>query len=92
MLLWAGMSKTRKINTTVKTRYGTVAIILEQEPDMGGFMVISKVRPDVITWGKTQSHAKCMAIEAIECSIEGEVLIAAEKEGSIAIRKQRVAT
>jgi hypothetical protein len=31
-----------------------------------------------------------MAKEAIECSVEGDVLVAAEKEGMVAIRKQRV--
>jgi predicted RNase H-like HicB family nuclease len=44
--------------------------------------------PDAITWGRTLSSAKRMAKEAIETSIEGEILIAAEKEGLVSLRKQ----
>ncbi len=83
------MGKIQKIKTAVKTNYGEFAIILKTEPDMGGLMVTVPKKPDVVTWGKTQSHAKRMAIEAIECSVEGDVLIAAEKDGVIAILKQR---
>lgn len=74
----------------IDTDYGAYVIVLESEKDMGGYMVTSPKRPDVITWGKTLTHAKRMAKEAIECSIEGDVLIAAEKEGIVAIRKQRM--
>ena len=81
------MGKVKKIRTEVNTDYGIHAIVLEKEPDMGGYMVTVPKRPDVITWGKTQAHAKKMAKEAIECSVEGDVLIAAENEGIVAIRK-----
>ena len=84
------MAKTKKLKSTVKTMYGEFAITLEREPDMGGFMVRVPKQPDVITWGKTKSHAERMAKEAIECSVEGDVIIAAEKEGIITIKKQRV--
>ena len=57
---------------------------------MGGYMVTVPKQSDVITWGKTQAHAKRMAKEAIECSVEAEVLIAAQREGVIAIHKQRI--
>jgi len=84
------MKKQRTIKTEVDTEYGKYSIVLEPEKDMGGYMVTAPKRPDVVTWGKTQAHAKRMAKEAIECSIEGDVLIAAEKEGIVAIRRQRV--
>ena len=84
------MKKERKIKTEIDTEYGKCSIVLEPEKDMGGYMVTAPKRPDVITWGKTLAHAKRMAKEAIECSVEGDVLIAAEKEGIVAIRKQRV--
>ncbi|MDO8518459.1 MAG: type II toxin-antitoxin system HicB family antitoxin [bacterium] len=84
------MEKTKKIKSLVKTTYGEFVVTFEREPDMGGFMVRVPKKPDVITWGKTKSHAERMAKEAIECSVEGEVLIAAEQEGLITIKKQRV--
>ncbi len=74
----------------VETLYGTFQVILEPEPDMGGYMVTVPKRPDVISWGKTQAHARRMAKEAIECSVEGEMLITFEKEGIVTIKKQRL--
>lgn len=82
--------KIGKIKLEVKTDYGTYKVVLEPEPDMGGYMITVPKKPDVVSWGKNQAHAKRMAKEAIECSVEGEVLIAAEKEGVVAIRKQRL--
>ena len=84
------MKKEKRIKAEIGTDYGKYSIILGPEKDMGGYMVTAPKRPDVITWGKTLAHAKRMAKEAIECSVEGDVLIAAEKEGIVAIRKQRV--
>ena len=84
------MKRTEKIKEEITTDYGVYAVVLEPEPDMGGYMVTAPKRPDVVTWGKTLAHAKRMAREAIECSIEGDVLIAAEREGIAAIHKQRV--
>ena len=84
------MKKMKKVKVDIDTDYGSYAIILEREPDMGGYMVTVPKRPDVFTWGKTHAHAKRMAREAIECSVEGEVLIAAEQEGVATIHKQRV--
>ena len=76
---------------SIKTKYGVFDSVFEREPDMGGYMIIVPKRKDVFSWGKTLAHAKKMAKEAIECSVEGDVLIAAEKEGAIAFRKQRLA-
>ncbi len=84
------MKANKKIKIEVETLYGIFKVILEPEPDMGGYMITVPKRSDVISWGKTRTHARRMAKEAIECSIEGDILIAAEKEGAIAIRKQRI--
>ena len=81
--------KAKKIKIEVKTLFGVFKVILEPEPDMGGYMITVPKRPDVISWGKTLSLARRMAKEAIECSIEGDIFIAAEKRGTIAIRKHR---
>ena len=83
------MKDNKKIKIKVETLYGAFIVTLEREPDMGGYMITVSKRPDVISWGKNQTHARRMAKEAIECSIEGDVLIAAEKDGAIAIRKHR---
>ena len=87
------MRRTKKIKAEVDTEYGRYAVVLESEPDMGGYMVTVPKRPAAITWGKNQAHAKRMAKEAIECVVEGEILIAAEKEGFVSLHrsKQRVA-
>ena len=90
MLHCRDMAAAKKIKSSVKTAYGEFVITLQREPDMGGFMVRVPKKSDVITWGKTKSHADRMAKEAIECSVEGDVLIAAEQEGIITIKKQHV--
>lgn len=82
--------KAKKRTIKVDTLYGPYTAVLENEPDMGGYMISVPKRRDVISWGKNLAHAKKMAKEAIECSVEGEVLIMAEEEGAIAIRKQRL--
>ena len=74
---------------TIKTKYGSYKCIFEPEPDMGGYMINVPQRPDVVSWGKNMAHAKQMAKEAIECSVEGEIIIEAERRGEIAIKKQR---
>lgn len=74
----------------VVTDYGPYVVVLEHEPDMGGYMITVPKRPDVISWGKNLTHAKRMAKEAIECSVEGSVLVSAEKEGVIVMRKQHL--
>lgn len=82
--------KTKKVKMEVKTLYGTFKVILKPELDMGGYMITVPKQPDVVSWGKTLAHAKKMAKEAIECSIEGDIIIAAEREKTITIRKQRI--
>ena len=80
----------KKIKTIIKTDYGDYVAVFEPEPDMGGYMVTVLKRSDVITWGKNMAHAKRMAKEAIECSIEGDIIIAMEKKGVITVNKQRL--
>jgi len=82
--------KLAKKKIKVVTHYGPYVAVLEPEPDMGGYMITVPKRRDIVSWGKNLAHAKRMAKEAIECSVEGGVLVAAEKEGAIAIRRQRV--
>lgn len=82
------MKKIRKSKHQVETDYGTFTVALEREPDMGGYMVTVPKMKDVATWGKTQKNACAMAKEAIECSVEGEVLIAAQEEGLVTIRRK----
>jgi predicted RNase H-like HicB family nuclease len=79
-----------KISVKVKTDYGEFLCALQSEPDMDGYMVTVPKKPDVITWGKNVTHAKKMAKEAIECSIEGDVLIEAEKTGTVVFRNRKV--
>ncbi|MBI2674700.1 MAG: hypothetical protein HYX22_03130 [Candidatus Yanofskybacteria bacterium] len=73
----------------IKTICGSFKCVFEPEPDMGGYMITVPQRPDVVSWGKTMAHAKKMAKEAIECSIEGDIIIAAEKRGEISIIRSR---
>lgn len=77
--------KSRKIKTEVETSYGKFDVVLEHEPDMGGYMVSAPKRPDVISWGKNLIHAKSMAKDAIECSVIGDVIVAAQKANAITI-------
>ena len=53
---------------------------------MGGFAATALKVPGAISWGKNMAHAKKMIIEAIECAVEGEVIIAAQKSGQISVR------
>lgn len=75
--------KAKKLKIEVKTLYGVFKVTLEPEPDMGGYIITVPKKSDVISWGKNLTHAKRMVKEAIECSIEGDILIAAEKEKAI---------
>ena len=85
------MATLKKQTIEVKTSYGLYKVRLEPEPDMGGYLITAPKRPDVVSWGKNLAHAKRMAKEAIECSVEGEVVIAAAKEGVVTLRKQALA-
>ena len=70
-----------KQKNTVKTRYGLFEILLER--DGKGYFVSVPRLPEVITGGTTLTHAKRMAVEAIEVAIEGDVLSRAEKSGRV---------
>ena len=74
----------------VQTDFGPYKVKLEPEPDMGGYMVTAPKRPDVISWGKDLVHAKKMAKEALELSVEYEILDKARKRGTVTFRKQQV--
>jgi predicted RNase H-like HicB family nuclease len=78
-----------KIKATIKTKYGPFVAVFEPEPDMGGYMVTIPRIPSAFSWGKNLAHAKKMGIEVIECAIEGDVLLAAEKAGRISLAKGR---
>lgn len=81
--------KYMKKKLIIKTDYGDFSCIFEPEPDMGGYIVTAPKKPGVVTWGKNLIHAKKMAKEAIECVVEGGILIAVEKAGTIIIKKQK---
>ncbi|MEK7099009.1 MAG: type II toxin-antitoxin system HicB family antitoxin [Patescibacteria group bacterium] len=53
---------------TVTTRYGTHRVVFKR--DVRGFVVVAPDLSGVVTWGKTITHAKEMAREAIELCIE----------------------
>ncbi len=57
-----------KKKVTVHTKYGAHVIVLER--DGKGYMATAPGLQGVITWGKTVTHAKEMAKEAIELCIE----------------------
>ena len=65
----------------VSTRYGAFDVIFEQEGKH--YLVSVPGHPEVITFGTSLAHAKRMAKEAIEVSIEGDILIRAERTGDI---------
>ncbi len=79
-----------KTTIIIKTQYGSFSCVFEPEPDMGGYMVTVLKLPAAITWGKTLAHAKKMAKEVIECVIEGNIIVAAEKSGQITIKNHSV--
>ena len=78
----------KKIKAGVATAYGSFEIVLAREPDMGGYMVTVPNVPAAITWGKSVAHAKEMAREAIELSLETKTLISAAREGRIKFTKK----
>jgi predicted RNase H-like HicB family nuclease len=71
----------KKTKTQVQTRYGMFDIVLER--DGKHYLVSVPKRPEVVTFGVSTAHAKRMAKEAIEVSIEGEIIIRAEQTGDI---------
>lgn len=84
------MNRIVKKTADIKTRYGTFRCVFEPERDMGGYVVTAPSVQGAISWGKNLTHAKQMIAEAIECSIEGEIILAAAQAGQVTIRKQKV--
>jgi predicted RNase H-like HicB family nuclease len=78
----------KKMRTQVQTLYGAFDVALER--DDGQYLVAVVGRPDIITFGKNIAHAKRMAKEAIEVSIEGDVLMRAKHSGDIKILRMPV--
>ncbi len=82
--------KIAKRTETVMTKYGAFKVAFESEPDMGGYATQAITVPSAISWGKNLVEARRMAAESIECAIEGEVLLEAERAGRITVRRQRI--
>lgn len=72
---------TRKIKAQVQTDYGLFDVIFER--DGKNYLVSVPKYPEVVTFGTSLAHAKHMAKEAIEVSIEGDILMRAERSGDI---------
>ena len=73
----------KKVKAEIDTDYGRYAVVLEREPDMGGYMVEASNVQGAVSWGKTLTHAKKMIKEAIELVIETRAVTNAEKEGFV---------
>ena len=84
------MNRTVKKMADIKTKYGTFRCVFEPERDMGGYVVTAPAVQGAVSWGKNLTHAKKMIIEAIECSIEGEIILAAAQAGQVTMRKQKI--
>ncbi len=75
----------KKLKAKVKTLYGVYDISLEKDGDT--FVVTAPKVAGMVTWGNTQAEAKLRAVEAIECAIEGKIIIAVADAGYITIHK-----
>ncbi len=84
------MARNSKKMAAVKTKYGSFKAVFEPEPDMGGYVATAPQVQGAVSWGKNLVQAKKMIVESIECSIEGEIILAAAQAGQVIIRKQRV--
>ncbi|MBM2811736.1 MAG: hicB [Chloroflexi bacterium] len=49
----------------------TYSIVLDPDPEVGGYTVSVPALPGVVTQGETLDEAIAMAKEAIQCHIEG---------------------
>lgn len=92
MYMWYTITMVNILKKTslVKTQYGTFEAVFEHETDRGGYVVTAPRVRGGVSWGKNLSEAKKMIVEAIECSIEGEVILAAETAGQVTISRQMV--
>lgn len=84
------MKKVVKKIADIKTKYGTFRCVFEPEHDMGGYVVTAPSVPGAISWGQNLGHAKKMIEESIECSVEGEIIMAAVQSGQVSLRKQKI--
>jgi len=84
------MKKIFKKTAIVKTQYGFFKVVFESETDMGGYVATAPKVQGAVSWGKNLTHAKKMIAEAIECAIEGEIILTAAKAGQVTIRKQKI--
>jgi predicted RNase H-like HicB family nuclease len=55
----------------MRTRHYSYTIILDPDPDEGGYTVTVPALPGVVTQGDTLEEAIARAGEAIQCHIEG---------------------
>ena len=71
----------KKAKVHVQTHYGVFDVVIEKD---GKEYLVSVPRyPEVVTFGKSLAHAKRMAKEAIEVSVEGDILMRAKRTGDI---------
>jgi predicted RNase H-like HicB family nuclease len=71
----------KKTKINVETQYGVFDVVIEK--DGRDYLVSVPKYPEVVTFGTSFAHAKHMAKEAIEVSIEGDILMRAERTGDI---------
>lgn len=72
----------------VKTRYGSFTAVFEAEPDMGGFVVTAPKMQGAVSWGLNLAEAKRMIVEAIEGSIETNIVADAAEQGKVRFTAQ----
>lgn len=77
------MRKRRNTNvkSQISTQYGLFDVVFERDGKQ--YLVSVPQRPDIVTFGRSLSHARRMAKEAIEVSIEGDIIVRAERAGNI---------
>ena len=81
-------NSTKKIRTQIQTDYGLFDVIFER--DGKNYLVSVAKYPEVVTFGTSLAHAKRMTKEAIEVSIEGDILLRAERSGDIRLMRSPV--
>jgi len=71
----------KKTRVRIQTQYGIFDVVIEK--DGKDYLVSVPTYPEIVTLGTSLAHAKRMAKEAIEVSIEGDVLMRAKRTGDI---------
>lgn len=72
----------------VKTQYGSFTAVFEAEPDMGGFVVTAPKMQGAVSWGRNLTDARRMIVEAIEGSIETNIIADAAEQGKVRFTAQ----